>query len=147
MNPESPEQQREATELKEALRREQDSHRQTRIALSDLQKNYVSVCRAHNLASQRLKDSDDELTAAYLAGLYRGRDVAEGDENNPGEVEEQVVAMIRERRDKGRQKYGTTMERDDLDEAAWLRHAQEEALDLAIYLQRLIRDKKKEVPR
>lgn len=39
----------------------------------------------------------------------------------------------------GLAKYGVTTERNDLDEVAWLRHAQEEALDLAVYLERLIR--------
>lgn len=56
------------------------------------------------------------------------------------EIEEAVIQKIRERRDRGRKKYGTTMERDDLSNVQWLIHAQEEAMDLAIYLERLIRD-------
>jgi hypothetical protein len=56
------------------------------------------------------------------------------------EVEEQVISAIRERRERGRRKYGTTMERDDLSPLQWAQHAQEEAMDLAIYLQRLKRD-------
>ncbi len=60
---------------------------------------------------------------------------------NPLEVEEAVIASIRSRRDAGRAKYGTTMERSDLSELQWLRHAQEEALDLAIYLEKLIKQK------
>lgn len=55
----------------------------------------------------------------------------------PSEIEESVIAQIRQRRDRGRQKYGTTMERTDLTTAQWLQHAQEEALDLAIYLERI----------
>jgi hypothetical protein len=35
-------------------------------------------------------------------------------------------------------KYGATVARDDMDTVAWLRHAQEEALDLAVYLELLI---------
>ncbi|HEY0236995.1 MAG TPA: hypothetical protein VGC86_18365, partial [Afipia sp.] len=62
------------------------------------------------------------------------------DEVRPAEIEEEVVAAIRERRERGRRKYGTTMERDDLTPAQWVQHAQEEAMDLAIYLQRLKRD-------
>ena len=58
---------------------------------------------------------------------------------NP-ECEEAVIEKIRLRRDAGRKKYGTTMERTDLDRRAWLRHAQEEAMDLAIYLERLLKD-------
>ena len=56
------------------------------------------------------------------------------------EIEELVIQKIRERRDRGRKKYGTTMERDDLSNVQWLIHAQEEAMDLAIYLERLIRE-------
>lgn len=56
------------------------------------------------------------------------------------EIEEAVIQKIRERRDRGRKKYGTTMERDDLSNVQWLIHAQEEAMDLAIYLERLIRE-------
>lgn len=57
-----------------------------------------------------------------------------------GECEEAVVAKIRARRDAGRAKYGQTMERTDLTRQQWLVHAQEEALDLAIYLERIVRD-------
>lgn len=54
--------------------------------------------------------------------------------------EEAVIEKIRQRREAGRKKYGTTMERKDLEQRDWLRHAQEEAMDLAIYLERLIQD-------
>lgn len=59
------------------------------------------------------------------------------------EIEEAVIQKIRERRDRGRKKYGTTMERGDLSNVQWLIHAQEEAMDLAIYLERLIRESAK----
>lgn len=45
----------------------------------------------------------------------------------------------------GLSKYGTTMERTDLNEVDWLRHARDEAMDLAVYLTRLIDDKTKAV--
>lgn len=54
------------------------------------------------------------------------------------EIEERVISRIRERREAGRAKYGATMERDDLPRGDWLRHAQEEALDLAIYLEKVL---------
>lgn len=56
------------------------------------------------------------------------------------EIEESVIQKIRERRDRGRKKYGTTMERDDLCTKEWLIHAQQEALDFAIYLEKLIQN-------
>lgn len=55
------------------------------------------------------------------------------------EVEEAVIQKIMQRRDIGRSKYGTTMERTDLSRKQWLQHAQEEAMDFAIYLEKLIR--------
>ena len=55
-------------------------------------------------------------------------------------IVESVRQKLLERSQMGIQKYGTTMERTDLDTIAWLRHAQEEALDLAVYLERLIED-------
>lgn len=47
------------------------------------------------------------------------------------------------RAERGLRKYGVTTERGDLSELDWLRHAQEEALDLAVYLERLIQEKTK----
>ena len=38
----------------------------------------------------------------------------------------------------GLAKYGVTTERTDLNDIQWLRHAQEEALDLAVYLETII---------
>jgi hypothetical protein len=55
-------------------------------------------------------------------------------------IEESVIARIRERAAKGEAKYGTTMDRTDLSTVQWMRHAQEELLDAAVYLEKLIRD-------
>lgn len=55
------------------------------------------------------------------------------------EVEEAVINQIRSRRDAGRSKYGTTMERTDLSILQWVQHAQEEAMDFSIYLEKLKR--------
>lgn len=55
-------------------------------------------------------------------------------------VEESVVEKIRERRELGLVKYGVGMERTDLSRLEWLRHAQAEAMDLAVYLEKLIQE-------
>jgi hypothetical protein len=52
-------------------------------------------------------------------------------------IEDEVCDEIKKRAERGLNKYGTTMERTDLKVADWLQHAKEEALDLAVYLQRL----------
>ena len=51
---------------------------------------------------------------------------------------EEVRQKMKIRAEFGLQKYGVTTERDDLSYRDWLIHAQEEAMDLAVYLQRLI---------
>jgi|TARA_R100001015_G_C4433975_1_gene30079 hypothetical protein len=53
-------------------------------------------------------------------------------------VENTVIRKIMERALVGERKYGTTMERQDLTRMEWLIHAQEEAMDLCVYLERLI---------
>jgi len=51
-----------------------------------------------------------------------------------------VCAMLISRAKVGLNKYGVDTTRQDLTNIQWLRHAQEEALDLAVYLQRIIND-------
>ena len=53
-------------------------------------------------------------------------------------IEEMVCKKIMMRSAKGESKYGVTMEEEELSRLAWLIHAQEEAMDLAVYLQKLI---------
>ena len=52
----------------------------------------------------------------------------------------EVAKLMRMRADKGKNTYGTTMDRTDLKFDDWLDHAIEEALDLAIYLTKIKRD-------
>jgi hypothetical protein len=56
-------------------------------------------------------------------------------------IEDQVCRLILHRADFGLNKYGVTVERTDLSEIDWLKHARDEAMDLAVYLTRLIDDK------
>jgi|TARA_R100000084_G_C4643755_1_gene145413 hypothetical protein len=53
-------------------------------------------------------------------------------------IEEEVCKKIMLRADIGEIKYGITMDKENLTRKEWLIHAQEEAMDLAIYLQKLI---------
>ncbi len=56
------------------------------------------------------------------------------------EIVNKVRTKLAERSAVGIAKYGTTMERTDLSRLDWLRHAQEELLDGAVYLERLIQE-------
>lgn len=51
---------------------------------------------------------------------------------------EAVRNKMLERSQRGLNKYGVSLERTDLNTRDWLIHAQEEAMDLAAYLQVLI---------
>jgi hypothetical protein len=53
-----------------------------------------------------------------------------------------VIDKMTVRQTQGFIKYGTTMDRGDLSELEWLVHAQEEAMDTAVYLEKLIQIKK-----
>tara|TARA_R100000234_G_scaffold104849_1_gene74865 strand:+ start:5487 stop:5675 length:189 start_codon:yes stop_codon:yes gene_type:complete len=53
-------------------------------------------------------------------------------------IEDEVCKKIKARSDVGKEKYGVTMEEENLTRLEWLIHAQEEAMDLAVYLQKLI---------
>lgn len=53
-------------------------------------------------------------------------------------IEDKLCKRIQERAEFGAVKYGVTMDRDDLSEKAWLTHALEEAMDLAVYLTKLL---------
>ena len=55
-------------------------------------------------------------------------------------IEDEVCKKIQERAKIGKRKYGVTMEDEQLPVLSWLIHAQEEAMDLAIYLQKLIEE-------
>ena len=55
-------------------------------------------------------------------------------------VEEEVCFKILKRAEVGKNKYGVTMERNDLSRLEWLKHAQEEVMDLAVYLEKIIQD-------
>lgn len=54
-------------------------------------------------------------------------------------IEDAVAKKIQDRAETGKNKYGVTMERNDLTSVEWLKHAQEEAMDLAVYLEKIIR--------
>lgn len=65
----------------------------------------------------------------------------QGMRSNPSGIEAKVCQDIARRQRAGIKKYGTTVAGNPLSEKEWLQHAYEEALDLAIYLRRLIDEK------
>ena len=55
-------------------------------------------------------------------------------------IEDEVCKKIQRRAAVGKKKYGVTMERGDLNLQEWLTHLQEELMDAAVYVQRLIEE-------
>ena len=53
-------------------------------------------------------------------------------------LEDKVCNKIKKRAEVGKKKYGVTMERTDLTKADWLVHLQEELMDAAVYIERLL---------
>jgi hypothetical protein len=51
---------------------------------------------------------------------------------------DQTIKDLQAREVRGLKEYGTTLDRTDLCQDEWLQHAYEEALDLALYLKKLI---------
>lgn len=51
---------------------------------------------------------------------------------------DETIKDLYKREIRGLREYGTTMDRTDLTEQEWLQHAYEEALDLCLYLKKLL---------
>jgi len=60
--------------------------------------------------------------------------------DNMSSIEDTVCEKILRRAELGKNKYGVTMERDDLKFVEWLVHLQEEMMDATVYLQRIIEE-------
>tara|TARA_R110002012_G_scaffold90930_1_gene221864 strand:- start:215 stop:424 length:210 start_codon:yes stop_codon:yes gene_type:complete len=60
-------------------------------------------------------------------------------------IEYKVCTKITQRAELGKKKYKTTMDRKDLTKLQWLKHAQEEAMDLAVYLEKLIEEEQNDI--
>jgi hypothetical protein len=66
---------------------------------------------------------------------------APGDEPRmPSKALMRAINRMCKRENVGIKKYGTTVDRNDLTTEDWLTHAQEEAMDLVLYLERLVMD-------
>jgi hypothetical protein len=54
-------------------------------------------------------------------------------------VVQSIINKFKQRSEVGIQKYNTTLDREDLTNKEWINHAQEEAMDLILYLEKLKR--------
>jgi len=52
-------------------------------------------------------------------------------------IVESVINQFKDRSSVGIEKYGVTLDRTDLNRLDWINHAQQEAMDLVLYLEKL----------
>lgn len=52
-------------------------------------------------------------------------------------IVESVLNQFKQRSETGIKKYGVTLDRTDLSTLEWIQHAQEEAMDLCLYLEKI----------
>jgi hypothetical protein len=52
-------------------------------------------------------------------------------------IVESVIKQFKDRSEVGIAKYGVTLNREDLSTLEWINHAQQEAMDFCLYLERL----------
>lgn len=66
---------------------------------------------------------------------FYANEEAKRDRQDP--IVKSVIDKYQQRSDIGIEKYGVTLERDDLNFAQWLTHLQEELMDATLYLEKL----------
>ena len=93
----------------------------------------------------QIKLNADDFTEDQLADLMNSRpgQVIFAPATSPDANVEAVRKKMLDRSVVGLAKYGVTTERTDLSRLQWLIHAQEESMDLSIYLQVLIEEESK----
>jgi tRNA A37 threonylcarbamoyladenosine biosynthesis protein TsaE len=52
-------------------------------------------------------------------------------------IVKRVIDAFKKRSERGLEKYGTTLDRNDLTHVEWLQHLQEELMDAALYIEKL----------
>ena len=52
-------------------------------------------------------------------------------------IVESVIEQFKQRSEVGKVKYGITLDRTDLTRLEWINHAQQEAMDMILYLEKL----------
>lgn len=89
-------------------------------------------CALFEKSESELTETDHRLIANY------GTKPAGWIEANPKcPIAWKVDQQVLDRSEVGIQKYGTNLERTDIDFIGWIQHLQEELLDAAVYLERL----------
>lgn len=81
--------------------------------------------------------SFDETYLDEFIGFERLVDMEVKDEVVVDSVVESVIKSFRDRSAVGYKKYGVTLDRNDLSLLDWINHAQQEAMDQILYLEKI----------
>lgn len=90
---------------------------------------------------RRAAEAEDKARSTSVGGLAHDLGMISGTAFEPppsDPIVDRLVAEHRRREALGLAKYGVTLARDDLSRLDWLKHARDEAMDLALYLEKLI---------
>lgn len=82
-------------------------------------------------------DFDDAYSDDFYKALEKSKKQYE-ERFIPDSVVQNVIKEHTERAKKGKEKYNATLDRTDLSVIDYLQHAKEEAMDLALYLEKTI---------
>ena len=82
-------------------------------------------------------DFDDAYSDDFYKALEKSKKQYE-ERFTPDSVVQKVIKEHTERAKKGKEKYNATLDRTDLSVIDYLQHAKEEAMDLALYLEKTI---------
>jgi hypothetical protein len=63
--------------------------------------------------------------------------ITHDNETRKDSIVESVIMQFKQRSNVGIQKYGVTLDRNDLSKLEWINHAQQEAMDFVLYLEKL----------
>jgi hypothetical protein len=97
------------------------------------------------LRQRQCNNIDFDKTTDFLGNAFKWDVTLEGydywDNWDSKELQdtivESVVEQFKQRSKIGIEKYGVTLDRTDLTRLEWLQHAQEEAMDMILYLEKL----------
>jgi len=87
--------------------------------------------------SDSVKKYFESTSTSNVKTIYPGDIKVTMDEPKKDSYVQIVKAKFEERSQRGIKKYGTNLEREDLDLQEWLNHLQEELMDATLYVERL----------
>ena len=97
--------------------------------------DFINYCRKNNILKLNVDcflDSDKSIkhTLKFYYSEFKKEQMKDS-------IVESVIEQFKQRSNVGINKYGTTLDRTDLTRLEWLNHAQQEAMDMILYLEKL----------